>query len=199
MPEMSARLSLVLLLAVAVASTAAHPHAARRHHGGPHGGRPHLPLGPVHAVLGELSADQRHQLFASLHAAANATKAELKQKVQEFVATLSAELQSKVADAKTKFEAKRAADATKVAALSAGAQSLFADVNAALADDSLTVREEHEKIRQLVRAADAAALQELRAAHVRLPGLQRRGGRPHGRRGHHGRPLSTTAAAPAAQ
>ncbi|KAI6243410.1 hypothetical protein M3Y99_00096800 [Aphelenchoides fujianensis] len=194
---MSARLSLVLLLAVAVASAAAHPHAARRHHGGPHGARPHLPLGPVHAVLGELSADQRHQLFASLHAAANATKAKLKQKVQEFVGTLSAELQSKVADAKTKFEAKRAADATKVAALSPTAQSLYRSVNAALADDSLTVREEHEKIRQLVRAADAATLQELRTAHVHLPRLHG----PHrgGHRGHHGRPLSTTAAAPAAQ
>lgn len=137
---MSARLSFVLLLVAAV--VAAHPHAARRHHGGPHGARPHLPLGPVHAVVGELSAEQRHQLFASLHAAANGTKAELKQKVQEFVGTLSAELQvsypprasneclqAKVADAKSKFEAKRAAQAEKVAALSAAAQSLYADLN----------------------------------------------------------------------
>lgn len=63
-----------------------------------------------------------------------------------------------------------------------------------LADDSLTMREEHEKVRALLKAAPPAALQELRAAHVHAPGLHR-----GGRRGHHGRPHSTTAVAPAAQ
>lgn len=80
---MSARFSLVLLLAVADLTAAI----------GPNDGRPYLPIGPLKAVTGELSGEQRSQLLVSLGGAPDATKAELKRKQQEFVATLSAELQ----------------------------------------------------------------------------------------------------------
>ncbi|KAI6197605.1 hypothetical protein M3Y94_01244300 [Aphelenchoides besseyi] len=183
---MSVYVSTLLLLLVFL-NAEAQPHHKRHgppHHGGPHHG-PHIPLGPLHAIIPKLTEEQRHQLFSELKGSEKATKAEIKAKLDSFVSGLSTELKNDVAQAESKFESMKKKDDEKVKTLSSEAQALYSSIKQVLDDTSITFEEEHQKVHALVEAANQSTVEELRKAHIRMPGI---GPMPHGPHGgpHHG-------------
>ncbi|KAI6172725.1 hypothetical protein M3Y98_01005400 [Aphelenchoides besseyi] len=171
----------ILLFLMVILNAEARSHFKHHGRGPPHRGR--IPLGPVHAILRKLTEDQRRELFSGLKDSENATKAEIKTKIDSFVAGLSTELKNDVAQAESKFENMKKKDDEKAKTLSTEAQSLYSSIKKVLDDTSITFKEEHEKVHALVEAANQSTVKELRDAHIHMPGI----GPPPGPR-HHGHP-----------
>ncbi|CAD5232366.1 unnamed protein product [Bursaphelenchus xylophilus] len=146
------------------------PHGPGGPHGGPfgrHGGPG--PMGPLSEIFKDLTQEQREQVRKIFEKTRDATKAQQKAAIDNFVSTLSSELQQKVQEGKAKFEKKIAEDDEKVKSLSQSAQDFYSKVKAVLRDDSITRPEEHEKIHTIVESVGKSVLDELRKAEIRLP------------------------------
>ncbi|KAI6195013.1 hypothetical protein M3Y96_01186000 [Aphelenchoides besseyi] len=160
------------------------------HHGREHPHRGHIRFGPVHAIIPKLTEEQRHQLFSGLKGSENATKAEIKTKIDAFAAGLSTELKNDVAQAESEHENMIKRDDEKAKTLSTEAQSLYFSIKKVLDDSSITFKEEHEKVHALVKAAKQSAVDELLDADIDMPGIEGPpGSRHHNHPGHphHGR------------
>ncbi|CAD5223269.1 unnamed protein product [Bursaphelenchus okinawaensis] len=168
---MNALLVLLLLAPVAL---------ARPGHGHGHHGK-HGPLGEIFDQLTDAQKEEAKKLFES---GRDLPKAEQKKQFEAFEAKLSPELQQKIKEHKAKWEQKKQENDEKVKSLSEKAQQLFGEIKNVLKDESLTRKQEHEKIDQIVKGADKSVVEELKKAGVHAPGLGHRGGRHgHGKHG----------------
>jgi len=143
-------------------------------------------MGPVGVIYCNLTRAEQKQVNQIVESGLTKTKKEVKTSMDSFVSGLSSELQAAVTAEKQHFEEMKANITSKVKTLSQAAQGLSAQVSAVIENDSLTFKEDKEKLDEIVEAADKSVVKEFIDNHIPLPGLCPPGPPPHhGDKKHH--------------
>ncbi|CAD5232367.1 unnamed protein product [Bursaphelenchus xylophilus] len=127
--------------------------------------------GALRQIYNQLTTEQRQQVEQIFEQNRNATKGQFKSALNNFISTLSTELQSEISQANATFQQRIQENSQRVANLSAAAQSLYSQITAIGENDNLTFQESRQQIEQLLQSADPSVIQEFESNRVFLPGV----------------------------
>jgi hypothetical protein len=89
-------------------------------------------FGPIGAIIGNLSEEQRQELWSILRESCNETKGTIKLQINTFVGNLSSELQAEVAEVQQKIDDFKANLSQRAQNLSSAAQQLYSNITVGL-------------------------------------------------------------------
>ncbi|KAI6220398.1 hypothetical protein M3Y95_01035800 [Aphelenchoides besseyi] len=128
---------------------------------------PKCSFGPIYR---NLTDDQRNELKSIFRESFNETKGQIKTQINNFVSTLSSDLQTAIRDAEAKEDERKANLTSQVSQLSSEAQQFYANLTSILDNDSITYAEQKNEIRSLISSTNSSLLNEFRSAGIPFGG-----------------------------
>ncbi|CAD5230526.1 unnamed protein product [Bursaphelenchus xylophilus] len=127
-------------------------------------------------VLQTLTTEQKGRFMEMMMETRNLPKGQAKARFDQFAATVNPEARAMMAAGKARMEKMKADNDRKAGGLSASAKAVYNQINAVMMDQSLSYAESHKRMMALLQQ-NPSALNEMKAAGMRAPGMHMGRGR----------------------